>query len=97
MDLECEALADDEVKFTAGRDLRFHVHDLTHAKIMVSDLGGYWEGVIGDGGRKIRLTAGGDVTLVTNQQVEGQPPNYILGNIELQDNKASDDDDELKG
>jgi hypothetical protein len=97
MDLECETVVGDEVKFAAGRDLRFHVRDLTHARVMINDLGGYWEGVIGDGGREIRLKAGGDVTLVTTQEVQSQPPSYILGNIERPNNKASDDDDELKG
>lgn len=90
MDLECETLVGDDVKFAAGRDLRFHVRDLDDARVMVNDLGGYWEGVIGDGRRKIRLKAGGDVTLVTNQQVKGQPPDYVLGNIEAP-NKNSDE------
>jgi hypothetical protein len=88
MDLECEMLAGDDVKFAAGRDLRFHVHDLDDAKVMVNDLGGYWEGIIGNGQRQIRLKAGGDVTLVTNQPVKGQPPDYVLGNIETPNKNA---------
>jgi hypothetical protein len=97
MDLECDTLVGDEVKFTAGRDLHFHVHELPHAKLMLNDLGGYWQGIIGDGGRKIRLEAGGDVTLVTDQPVKGRPPDNILGAIEGPNEKASDDDDEPKG
>ena len=31
--------------------------------------------MIGDGKRKVRLDAGGDVTLVTQQKVRGQPSN----------------------
>jgi hypothetical protein len=82
MDLDCETIAGDDLKFASGRDLRFYIHDLTDAKIMVDDLGGYWEGIIGAGRRKIRLKAGGDVTLVTDQEVKGQPPHYVLGKIE---------------
>jgi hypothetical protein len=90
MDLECETLAGDDVKFAAGRDLRFHVRNLDDAKVMVNDLGGYWEGIIGNGQRKIRLEAGGDVTLVTNQPVKGQPPDYVLGNIEAPNKDAGE-------
>jgi len=82
MDLECESLAGDDVKFSAGRDLRFYVRDLQGAKIMVDDLGGYWEGFIGDGRRQVRLKAGGDVTLVTDQPVKAQSPDEVLGHIE---------------
>ncbi|MGB8643870.1 MAG: hypothetical protein WCF84_01410 [Anaerolineae bacterium] len=82
MDLDCETLASDNPKFSAGRDLRFYVRDLNHAKIMVDDLGGYWEAVIGDGRRQIRLHAGGDVTLVTDQPVKGQSPGAVLGHID---------------
>ncbi len=84
IDAECETIAGEgDVKFSAGRDLRFYVRDLTDARVMVNDVGGDWEGVIGDGRRKIRLTAGGDVTLVTKQEVKALPPDYLLGNIEL--------------
>jgi hypothetical protein len=91
MDLDCDNLAGDDVKFTAGRDLRIHVRDLTDARVMVNDLGGYWEGLIGDGRRKLRLKAGGDVTLVTDQEVRRRPPDYVLGRIEkpTQDGNAT--------
>ena len=82
MDLDCETFAGDNVKFSAGRDLRFYIHDLSNAKIMVDDLGGYWEGVIGDGRRQIQLKAGGDVIVVTDQPVKAQSPDEILGHIE---------------
>ncbi len=82
MDLDCETLAGDNVKFSAGRDLRFYIRDLDNAKIMVDDLGGYWEGIIGDGRRQIRLEAGGDVTLVTDQPVKGQTSDDVIGHIE---------------
>jgi hypothetical protein len=83
LDLECETLAgEEEAKFSAGRDLRFYVRDLADARVIVNDLGGYWEGMIGDGARKIRLKAGGDVTLVTAQEVKALPPDHMLGNIE---------------
>ncbi len=82
MDLECETLAGENIKFTAGRDLRFYVRDLSDATIIVDDLGGDWVGVIGDGRRQIRLKAGGDVTVVTDQPVKGQGPDEVLGHIE---------------
>jgi hypothetical protein len=83
MDLDCETLAGENVKLTAGRDLRFYVHDLDNARIVVDDLGGDWEGVIGDGRRRIRLQAGGDVTVVTDRPVKAQSPDEVLGHIEL--------------
>lgn len=82
LDIDCAALDGDEFKFIAGRDLRFHVHQLTNAKVMIKDLGGYWEAILGTGRLKIWLNAGGDATLVTDQQVKAQPPLYTLGNIE---------------
>lgn len=82
IDLECETIEGNEVKFEAGRDLRCYVRGLISAKVIVSDLGSDWEGVIGSGNMILRLKAGGDATLVTDQKVEGLPPNYILGQIE---------------
>ncbi len=82
MELECDTLAGDDVKLTAGRDIRLYVRDLTDARVMVNDLGGYWEGIIGKGKITIRLNAGGDVTLVTDQKVKARPPHYLLGKIE---------------
>ncbi len=83
MDLDCETLAKGgDLAFSAGRDLRFYVRDLTDARISVNDLGGEWEGVIGKGTRKIRLNAGGDAILVTSQEVKSLPPDYVVGNIE---------------
>ena len=72
----------DELRFGAGRDLRFYVHDLTDATVMIKDLGSHWEAILGNGQIHIWLTAGGDVTLVTDQEVKARPPNYLLGNIE---------------
>jgi hypothetical protein len=82
MDLECETVEGDDVKLEAGGDVRCHIRRLTDATLMISDLGGYWEGVIGDGRIKVRLKAGGDVTLVTDQEVVAQPPHSVVGTIE---------------
>ncbi len=82
LEIECERVAGDDVRCTAGRDLRCFIRSLADAKLMIDDLGGYWEGLIGNGRTKIRLKAGGDVTLVTDQTVVAQPPHYILGTIE---------------
>jgi hypothetical protein len=82
MNLDCETLLGDKVEFKAGSDIRFHIRDLTSARIRVKDLGGYWEARIGDGEKSVYLKCGGDVTLITDQTVEPLPPNYILGKIE---------------
>jgi hypothetical protein len=82
MDLECETVAGEAVKFEAGRDLRCYVRGLANARVIVTDLGGSWEGVIGSGKVTVRLKAGGDATLVTDQKVEALPPDYLLGQIE---------------
>jgi hypothetical protein len=82
LDLDCETLPGEKVEFSAGGDLRFHIHDLTSAHIRVKDLGGFWEAKIGEGQKSVSLKSGGDVTLVTDQKVEPLPPNYILGKIE---------------
>jgi hypothetical protein len=82
LNIDCTALGGDEFKFSAGRDLRFHVRDLDDAKVMIREAGTYWEAVLGSGQIKIWLKAGGDVTLVTDQEVQPQPPYYLLGNIE---------------
>lgn len=85
MDLDCAEVEGNDRKFEAGRDLRFYIRSLTDATVMINDAGGYWEVLLGDGRAKVRLTAGGDVTLVTDQEVRGRPPNYILGRIEKPD------------
>lgn len=82
MDIDCQTMTDKEVTFGAGRDLRFHVADLTSARLRVKDIGGYWEARIGGGEKSVYLKSGGDVTFVTDQKVEPLPPNYILGKIE---------------
>jgi hypothetical protein len=82
LDVDCQALAGDRLKLTAGRDLRFYVHDLDNTRIVVDDLGGSWEGVIGDGSGRVYLNAGGDVTLVTDRPVVGLSPDEMLGRVE---------------
>jgi hypothetical protein len=82
MDVDCETLAGESARFSAGRDLRFYIRDLRDARIMVDDLGGYWEGIIGNGRCQVRLQAGGDVVLVTDQLVVGAAPDEALGQIE---------------
>lgn len=82
VDVECETVEGEEVKFEAGGDLRCDIRGLTDARVLVNDLGSAWEGRIGDGRVTVRLKAGGDVTLVTDQEVEGLPPGYVLGQVE---------------
>ncbi len=78
MDLESDGVSGDELKFTAGRDLRWYIRRLIDVTYLIDDLGGYWEATLGDGRVKIRLKCGGDVTLVTDQPVRGE----MLGKIE---------------
>lgn len=82
MNLDCQTMPGTNVEFKCGGDLRFHIRDLTSARIRVRDLGGYWEARIGGGEKSVYLKSGGDVTFVTDQTVEALPPNYILGKIE---------------
>ena len=83
MDLDCSTFVGEDVRFSVGRDLRFYIHDLQDATILVDDLGGPWEGIIGDGRRQFELRAGGDVVLVTDQPVRPGLPGGPLGQIEL--------------
>lgn len=82
MNIDCQTMIGKDVTFGAGRDLRFHIADLTSARLRVKDIGGYWEARISEGEKSIYLKSGGDVTFVTDQEVEPLPPNYILGKIE---------------
>ncbi len=82
MDIDCQTMLGTDVILGAGSDLRFHVADLTSARLRVKDIGGYWEARIGDGEKSVYLKSGGDVTFVTDQKVEPLPPDYILGKIE---------------
>ena len=82
MSIDCQTILGKDVTFGAGSDLRFHVADLTSARLRVKDVGGYWEARIGGGEKSVYLKSGGDVTVVTDQTVEPLPPNYILGKIE---------------
>jgi hypothetical protein len=82
MSLECHTMLGTNVEFKAGGDLRFSIRDLTSARLRVRDLGGYWEARIGAGEKTVYLKSGGDVTLVTDQEVEPLPPDYLLGKIE---------------
>ncbi|HLO31561.1 MAG TPA: hypothetical protein VK249_20585 [Anaerolineales bacterium] len=82
MNIDCQTLTGKDATFGAGSDLRFQVADLTSVHLRIKDIGGYWEARIGGGEKSVSLKSGGDVTLVTDQQVEPLPPNYILGKIE---------------
>jgi hypothetical protein len=85
MKIDCQTMLGSDVTYNAGRDLRFHVADLTSVRLRVKDIGGYWEARIGEGEKSVYLKSGGDVTFVTDQKVEAQPPEYILGKIEKPD------------
>jgi hypothetical protein len=50
LNIDCATLGGDEIKFSAGRDLRFHARDLDDAKVMITEAGTYWEAVLAAGG-----------------------------------------------
>ena len=74
LDVECQSVEGDDLKLEAGRDLRCYIRALDDARLLVSDLGGNWEGRIGAGRVTVRLKSGGDVTLVTDHEVV--PPGH---------------------
>jgi hypothetical protein len=82
MAIDCQTMIGENVTFSAGSDLRFHIADLTDVRVCVKDLGGYWEARIGNDKKLVYLKSGGDVTFVTDKQVEALPPNFVLGRIE---------------
>ena len=82
MSIDCQTIIANDVTFSAGSDLRFHVADMTSARLRVKDIGGYWEARLGDAEKSVYLKSGGEVTFVTDQKVEPLPPNYVLGKIE---------------
>jgi hypothetical protein len=82
VDLECDQTSGDDVQFAAGGRLRCFIKKLNDVRLMVNDPGGYWEGIIGSGRTHLRLEAGGDVIIVTDQEVVAQPPHFVLGNVE---------------
>jgi hypothetical protein len=81
-DIEAEEIGAGETRLTAGSHLRCAIRQLRDTRILVSDVGGRWEGRIGHGRARLLLTAGGDVTIVSAQALEPQPPHFILGRIE---------------
>ena len=82
MHIDCQTISGNDVIFSAGDDLWFHIADLTNVRLRVKDIAGYWEAKIGGGERSVYLKSGGDVTFVTDQDVNALPPNYVLGKIE---------------
>lgn len=82
MDLTCDELASGDLKFSAGRDIRFNVGTLTNVSLVIHDLGGKWEASVGNGQTRVQLKAGGDITLVTDQELTAQAPHFLLGKIE---------------
>ncbi|MDR3575738.1 MAG: hypothetical protein P4L50_17905 [Anaerolineaceae bacterium] len=86
MDIDCDTLVENDLKLSAGSDMRLYIHDLNNTLLQINDMGGHWDTRIGTANRKIKLNAGGEVTLVTARQVEALPPDYILGRVEKPSN-----------
>jgi hypothetical protein len=89
LDLNCAAFDAEAASLHAGGDLRFYAHDLDDATIFVDDLGGPWQAVIGDGRRRVELTAGGDVVLVTDRPVRAGTPDGAMGQVEAPPHRGS--------
>lgn len=89
LDLNCAAFDAEAASLHAGGDLRFYAHNLDDATIFVDDLGGPWQAVIGDGGRRVELTAGGDVVLVTDRPVRAGTPDGAMGQVEAPPRQGS--------
>lgn len=53
-----------------------------HGRPIIQDIGGRWEAIFGSGASTVRLTSGGDVILVPDQEVVGGPPDYVVGKVE---------------
>lgn len=82
MDLEGQRVIGGELKYSTGRHLRCHIHDLTNTKFMIKDLGGYWEMSFGEPATQIWLKAGGDVTLVLDEKYSEYLPD-VVGGLEI--------------
>lgn len=78
--LDCQSVQGSDVKFEAGRHVRFYVHEGISARFAIHDLGGEWEATFGEGRTAIRLNAGGDVTLVADR--EPDQVSEVFGRIE---------------
>ncbi|RPJ41569.1 MAG: hypothetical protein EHM21_13285 [Chloroflexi bacterium] len=69
MDIDCRRIEGNELNLTAGWHLRCAIREEQNVRYLVDDLGGKWQATTGAGSTLIRLKAGGDVTLVTDQAV----------------------------
>jgi hypothetical protein len=82
MAVESQRVIGNELKFSTGRHLRCHIHELTNTKLMIKDLGGYWEMNFGEPATQIWLKAGGDVTLVIDEAYSKYMPD-LVGGLEI--------------
>lgn len=79
MSLEARRIDGKNMKFATGRHLRFHIHELTNTIFMIKDMGGYWEMAFGEPATQITLKAGGDVTLVIDEEYSSYLPDLVGG------------------
>lgn len=82
LEIDCRTVAGEDVRFSAGRDLRCRIRELDDARYLVDDLGGKWEITFGEDRVQVQLKAGGDVILITGREGVGRAPNYVMGKIE---------------
>ncbi len=67
LEIDCRGVAGRELKFTSGWHMRCWIRELRDVTYYIDDLGGKWQATFGSGVTQIRLKAGGDVTLVSEQ------------------------------
>jgi hypothetical protein len=82
MNIESQRVIGDELKFTSGRHLRCHVHDIDNTQFEIKDMGGYWEMAFGEPATRVRLKAGSDVTLVIDEKYGTHLPD-VVGGLEV--------------
>lgn len=93
MEIEAQRVIGSELKFTTGRHLRCHIHELTNVKFMIKDMGGYWEMAFGEPATQVWLKAGGDVTLVLDEKYADYLPD-VVGGLEIARPPQGDTPDE---
>lgn len=63
LEIDCQGVTGNDMHFTAGRDLRCRITGLEGIRYIVDDLAGRWDQTLGSGQVRVRLKAGGEVTL----------------------------------
>lgn len=82
MSIDCRTVAAQEMKLAAGWHLRCWIRDLKNVRYQIDDLGGKWQAIFGDGRTVLRLKAGGDVSVISEEAAAYQPEDGPYGKVE---------------